>query len=515
MSPRDTMIVDAPCGPVQGICRPTSHPGSDSWAFYGLPFAQPPTGPLRFLAPRRRSPWEQPIDATRPGATAQRHALLDVTTIPEPSIAGDDTLLVNVFTPHPGRTDARAPVMVWIHGGGYVAGSPSSPWYDGNAFNRDGIVTVSVSYRLGFDGFGWVDGSDAPTNRALLDLIMALTWVRDNIASFGGDPDNVTVAGHSAGAACIHALMASGQAEGLFHAAICQSPLPITLTVDDSHVTAVHMALAAGIPATLDGWCSLSEETIYSAQQHLIIALGETAQMQVDADGCDPLTIECPQRSPFGPVIGDPVLPDHPAAIARTPGHASVPLLIGSTAHEFAGENDTGTNPATTEQAAAIASALQTCGWTADDARRFVARWSALRDPRQILNQAISTEPLVHAPLRRCLQSRDEGGAATWRYCFQWPWPRQLSQHCFDLPFSFDVHHNPEAQTALVRFPTDIEPPQSALTTLHNSFDAPVYDGELDEDSLSMHEDWVYFIRHHSAPWPRWDPHSAQVRLYF
>lgn len=294
MSPRDTMIVDAPCGPVQGICRPTSHPGSDSWAFYGLPFAQPPTGPLRFLAPRRRSPWEQPIDATRPGATAQRHALLDVTTIPEPSIAGDDTLLVNVFTPHPGRTDARAPVMVWIHGGGYVAGSPSSPWYDGNAFNRDGIVTVSVSYRLGFDGFGWVDGSDAPTNRALLDLIMALTWVRDNIASFGGDPDNVTVAGHSAGAACIHALMASGQAEGLFHAAICQSPLPITLTVDDSHVTAVHMALAAGIPATLDGWCSLSEETIYSAQQHLIIALGETAQMQVDADGCNPLTIECP-----------------------------------------------------------------------------------------------------------------------------------------------------------------------------------------------------------------------------
>lgn len=211
--------------------------------------------------------------------------------------------------------------MVWIHGGGYVAGSPSSPWYDGNAFNRDGIVTVSVSYRLGFDGFGWVDGSDAPTNRALLDLIMALTWVRDNIASFGGDPDNVTVAGHSAGAACIHALMASGQAEGLFHAAICQSPLPITLTVDDSHVTAVHMALAAGIPATLDGWCSLSEETIYSAQQHLIIALGETAQMQVDADGCDPLTIECPQRSPFGPVIGDPVLPDHPAVIARTPGH--------------------------------------------------------------------------------------------------------------------------------------------------------------------------------------------------
>ena len=97
-------------------------------------------------------------------------------------------VFVNVFTPAPGRTGARLPVLVWIHGGGWSSGSHNSPWYDGAAFNRDGVVTVSIAYRLGFDGYGWVDGSDAPFNRAVLDQVLALEWVRDNIAFFGGDP---------------------------------------------------------------------------------------------------------------------------------------------------------------------------------------------------------------------------------------------------------------------------------------------------------------------------------------
>ena len=109
-----------------------------------------------------------------------------MTAIPEPSFPGDATLNLNVFTPVPGEPDARLPVLVWIHGGGFKAGSPSSPWYDGRAFNRDGVVTVSISYRLGFDGFGWIP--DAPHNRGLLDQIAALRWVQDNIAAFGGDP---------------------------------------------------------------------------------------------------------------------------------------------------------------------------------------------------------------------------------------------------------------------------------------------------------------------------------------
>src|SRR6185437_13660526 len=143
-----------------------------SAAFLGIPFAEPPVGELRFAAPEPHRPWEGVRDAGEPGATPQRKALAEITLIPEPSYPGESTLNVDVFTPRPGDPEAKLPVLVYIHGGGYVAGSPASPWYDGAAFNRDGIVTVSVSYRLGFDGFGWIE--DAPANRGILDWILAL-----------------------------------------------------------------------------------------------------------------------------------------------------------------------------------------------------------------------------------------------------------------------------------------------------------------------------------------------------
>lgn len=182
---------------ITGLVRPT--PTGVSAAFLGIPYAEPPVGPQRFLAPKRARPWQGNLDATVPGATPQKRPLAENTTIPEPSIPGDDTLNLNVFTPAPGDRQAKLPVLVWIHGGAYTAGSASSPWYDGYAFNRDGVVTVSINYRLGFDGFGAIAGQ--PTNRALLDQIMALEWVQDNIEYFGGDPARVTVAGQSAGGA--------------------------------------------------------------------------------------------------------------------------------------------------------------------------------------------------------------------------------------------------------------------------------------------------------------------------
>ncbi len=129
----DTVVISTPQGDVRGVRRP------GSLAFYGVPFAEPPVGENRFAAPVPRAPWSGIHDATKPGATPQRKPFAEVTAIPEPSFPGDDTLLVNVFTPD---LSASLPVLVWIHGGGYKAGSPSSPWYDGFAFNRDGVVTV-------------------------------------------------------------------------------------------------------------------------------------------------------------------------------------------------------------------------------------------------------------------------------------------------------------------------------------------------------------------------------------
>ena len=178
-------------GPVRGERR-----ADGSLRFLGIPYAQPPVGDLRFAAPVPPEPWSEPLDATAYGPTAQRRPFAEITTIPEPSVPGAAVLNLNVFTPD---TDPAAalPVLVWIHGGGYVAGSAASPWYDGAAFNRDGVVLVSVGYRLGIEGFLHLEG--APDNRGVRDWIAALEWVRDNIAVFGGDPAKVTVAGQSAG----------------------------------------------------------------------------------------------------------------------------------------------------------------------------------------------------------------------------------------------------------------------------------------------------------------------------
>ena len=136
--PADHPLVQTAEGTVRGVWRGASA------AFLGIPFAEAPVGDLRFMAPVPRSRWTGVREAVEYGATAQRRPFGEVTAIPEPSIPGDDILTVNVFTPAPGDADAALPVLFWIHGGGYKAGSPASPWYDGFAFNRDGVVTVSV-----------------------------------------------------------------------------------------------------------------------------------------------------------------------------------------------------------------------------------------------------------------------------------------------------------------------------------------------------------------------------------
>ncbi|PHP53534.1 carboxylesterase family protein [Actinomyces ruminis] len=255
-------VVDAPCGAVRGVWRRIASAPADgaddgtgangpgtsvadatsaasarftrSAAFYGIPFAEPPVDSLRFLAPVPRGRWDGVREATRPGPTPQRRPFGETTAIPEPSIPGDDILSVNVFTPAPGDAGAHLPVLVWIHGGGFYAGSPASPYYDGAAFNRDGVVTVSVSYRLGLDGFGWIPDSDAPVNRGILDQILALEWVRENIAAFGGDPEQVTIGGQSAGGASALVLLNSPRVRGLFSRVICESGGTTAATVTDA-----------------------------------------------------------------------------------------------------------------------------------------------------------------------------------------------------------------------------------------------------------------------------------------
>lgn len=233
-------------------------------AFLGIPYAAPPFGDHRFRAPAPVTPWDGVRDAVAFGPTAPKRPYrppLD-RLLPDPDIPGDDCLNLNVWTP--GVDEAGLPVMVWIHGGSLRNGSASLPLYDGRAFARDGVVLVSINYRLGVEGFGVFP--DAPDNRGLLDQIAALTWVRDNIAGFGGDAGNVTVFGESAGAISIAALLGSPRAEGLFHRAVLQSGPPHTVSRAEGAKTVALMAKELGVPATAAAFAGVGREALLDAQ---------------------------------------------------------------------------------------------------------------------------------------------------------------------------------------------------------------------------------------------------------
>ncbi|HEY7946437.1 MAG TPA: carboxylesterase family protein, partial [Acidimicrobiales bacterium] len=151
----------------QGTVRGTVE--QDTFAFLGIPYAAPPVGEGRFSPPQPPRRWDATRDAVTYGATALQ-PLQDFTLIPEPLVEGDNCLNLNVFTPSPGRTNL--PVLVWIHGGGFFAGCNASPWYRGESFARDGVVLVSINYRLGIEGFLPVE--DGGVNRGVLDWLAAL-----------------------------------------------------------------------------------------------------------------------------------------------------------------------------------------------------------------------------------------------------------------------------------------------------------------------------------------------------
>ena len=193
-------------------------------AYKGIPYAAPPVGALRWKAPQPAEPWKGLRKADTFGHRCQQNRVYDDMIFrDEPS---EDCLYLNVWAPVKAK---GAPVMVWIHGGGFVTGSASEPRQDGEKLAARGVVLVSLNYRLGVFGFfshpelTRESGRNASGNQGLLDQVAALHWVKRNIAAFGGDPGNVTIFGESAGSFAVSALMASPLAHGLFHRAIGES----------------------------------------------------------------------------------------------------------------------------------------------------------------------------------------------------------------------------------------------------------------------------------------------------
>jgi para-nitrobenzyl esterase len=196
-------------------------------AFLGLPYAAPPVGNLRWKAPEAPAKWKGERDATKFGAHCAQGRVFDDMVFQD-SGPSEDCLFLNVYAPADAMDESNYPVMFWIHGGGYSGGASSEPRHNGDFLPLKGVVLVTINYRLGVFGFLATsdlakEGNGTAGNYGLLDMVAALQWVRDNIRKFGGNPDNVTIFGESAGSFAVSTLMASPMAKGLFTKAIGES----------------------------------------------------------------------------------------------------------------------------------------------------------------------------------------------------------------------------------------------------------------------------------------------------
>jgi para-nitrobenzyl esterase len=277
------------------------------YTFRGIPYAEPPVGPLRFAAPVPHEPWDGVRDATEFGSPPPQPMRVTPT---------DEWLTVNVWTPDPKA--AGLPVMVWLYGGRFTTGAADEPECDGARLASGGVVVVSLNYRVGPEGFMLIDG--AVPNRGLLDQIAALHWVHENIAAFGGDPHNVTVFGQSAGAASVTMLMVTPAAAGLLSRGIAESVPAFLFGVDLAADVAAAIAAKLGCRPTLADLARVPPQQL--------------ADATVGIDYQDRWGYALSVRgSQFGPVIDGAILPESPF---RAMGSArDVELLIGHNRDEY------------------------------------------------------------------------------------------------------------------------------------------------------------------------------------
>lgn len=483
-----TSIVETTNGQLAGLVEGN---GDDRvHVFRGVPYAAPPVGDRRFRAPQPVGSWTGRREASRFGATAPQIASpLEAMFGGERPQTNEDCLYLNVWTPAP--DDARRPVLVWIHGGAFVTGAGSVPWYGGTSFaTRGGCVVVTLNYRLGALGFLHLSGAAggderwaSSSNAGILDQVAALQWVQDNIAAFGGDPGSVTVFGESAGAMSVGTLLAMPDAKGLFSRAILQSGAARNVH-DGDEATAVATLLLD----TLGIERSRPERLAEVAVPDLL-----DAQARVLAKTWSKMIA-------FQPTVDGIVLPQPPLDAIAAGSAADITLLTGTNRDEmqlFAAMDAGLTNVddhALLERATAL--------FGADAAALALAHYRGRRPDggAGAIWSAVLSDQVFRVPAIRLAERQAAHQPATYMYQFTWATPAfggmLGSCHALEIPFVFNVLDAPGVQS---------------------------FTGETNEAmrslALRMHDAWTAFARTGdpsvgSLPaWPAYDTGSRSTMV--
>jgi para-nitrobenzyl esterase len=470
-------IVDTRSGKVQGLELDGVH------VFRGIPFAKPPVGDLRWRRPQPEEPWSDVRDATQfSKESAQSPFPMAALFGGEQPANSEDSLYLNVWTP--GLDDAHRPVMVWVHGGAFMNGSGTTPWYDGTRFALHGdAVVVTINYRLASFGFLHLadlfgDEFAGSGNLGILDQVAALEWVRDNIEAFGGDPDRVTVFGESAGGGSVGTLLGLPSARGLFAAAIPQSGAASWWSPRErANAIAERIIDALGVKAgDVAALRAKTTEEILAAQQ---VAGTETRA----------LTDEQGVGLPFQPVVDGDSLPRPPLdSIAAGNAHG-VRVLVGTNRHEMTLFHLMDESLAQIDEAGLL---RRTRTWfDAEHAEQLVAGYRASRPDGSLLDvwTDISTDAVFRVPAIRLAEAQLAHGPV-WMYQFTWETPvfgGLRSTHALEIPFVFDA----------------LDKPGSDMFTGGGT--------ERQQLADAMHGAWVAFARdgkpqHQGLPaWPQYD----------
>lgn len=436
--------------------------------FRGVPFAEPPVGELRFAAPRPVRGWDGVREAVAYGPPPPQAGAFGMDGWTKN--AGDDWLTLNVWAP---EGASGLPVMVWIHGGGYVIGTSGLPEYDGGRLAREhGVVVVTFNYRLGVEGFAWIEG--APANRGLLDQVAALEWVRDNIRGFGGDPDRVTVFGESAGAGSIAALLAMDRAAGLFHRAVAQSVPCLFFSAELAAGIGAACAAELGLRPSVADLSTVAPSGLPAAGDAVGRALTEERWGRIGFT-----------EIPFAPVVDGEVLTTTPWQALAEGAARDVELVVGHTRDEYRLFTALDGRLGTTEEEGA-ADALRALGPGPGGARAYREAFGEL-DP-YAMYELVWSDWLFRMPSLRLAEAQVAGGGRAHVYELTWQGGGPLGAcHGLDVPLVFG--NLDTGFTAMM-----IAEGRSA---------------EAKELSAHMRAAWTGFAAHGDPGWPAYEPGKA------